>query len=57
MANATSFDARQPATVPGRGWQIAWGVLLLLAGVPALMMPAVAASPALTARAHERTIP
>jgi uncharacterized membrane protein HdeD (DUF308 family) len=43
MANATSFDARQPATVPGRGWQIAWGVLLLLAGVLALMMPAVAA--------------
>ena len=43
MANAASFDARQPATAPGRGWQIAWGVLLLLAGVLALMMPAVAA--------------
>src|SRR5690606_3858656 len=27
----------------GRGWQVFWGVLLILVGVLALMMPAVAA--------------
>jgi uncharacterized membrane protein HdeD (DUF308 family) len=28
---------------PGRGWRIAWGVLLIVSGVLAVMMPAVAA--------------
>src|SRR4051794_11103224 len=28
---------------PGRGWRIAWGVLLIVSGVLAVLMPAVAA--------------
>lgn len=35
--------ARSLSAAPGRGWQIAWGVLLIVAGVLAVMMPAIAA--------------
>lgn len=31
------------AAAPGKGWQIAWGVLLTLSGVLAVLMPGVAA--------------
>jgi uncharacterized membrane protein HdeD (DUF308 family) len=43
MADTTFLDAGRHTGLPGRGWQIAWGALLLIAGVLALMMPAVAA--------------
>lgn len=39
---ATTSDIRSNA-VPGSGWIIAWGVLLIIAGVLALLMPAIAA--------------
>jgi uncharacterized membrane protein HdeD (DUF308 family) len=32
-----------PIAAPGRGWQIFWGVLLIIAGCLAVMMPAIAA--------------
>lgn len=38
---ATTADAAGRET--GRGWQVLWGVLLIVAGVLALLMPAVAA--------------
>lgn len=39
---AATSDIRSNA-VPGSGWIIAWGVLLVIAGVLALLMPAIAA--------------
>ncbi len=39
---ATTSDIKSNA-VPGSGWIIAWGVLLIIAGVLALLMPAIAA--------------
>jgi uncharacterized membrane protein HdeD (DUF308 family) len=43
MAKSGSFDAGQPAAPPASGWQVAWGALLLVAGILAVLMPAVAA--------------
>ena len=39
---ATANDTKTNAAL-GRGWLMAWGVLLIVAGVLALLMPAVAA--------------
>lgn len=39
---ATANDVKIKAA-PGSGWLIAWGVLLIVAGVLALLMPAIAA--------------
>ncbi|MCD6673646.1 MAG: HdeD family acid-resistance protein [Burkholderiaceae bacterium] len=40
-SDTATFDTGSPAR--GRGWQLFWGVLLIVAGVLALLMPAVAA--------------
>jgi uncharacterized membrane protein HdeD (DUF308 family) len=42
-ANAGSTGTMQPRGAPGRGWQIACGVLLIVFGFLAVLMPAVAA--------------
>ncbi len=40
-----TLDRRDTAAprLPGRGWQIAWGVLLIAAGILAVLMPEIAA--------------
>ena len=45
MVHAHTAEAprRHGSTSPGTGWSTAWGVLLILAGVLAVLMPAVAA--------------
>ena len=45
MVHAHTAEAprRHDSTSPGTGWSTAWGVLLILAGVLAVLMPAVAA--------------
>ena len=40
-STAIPHDATTPTT--GRGWQITWGVLLIVAGVAAILMPGIAA--------------
>jgi uncharacterized membrane protein HdeD (DUF308 family) len=42
-ANPSNANTPQPVAAPGRGWQIGWGVLLVVAGFLAVLMPAVAA--------------
>lgn len=43
IVNATHDFPTGAAPSTGRGWSIAWGVLLILAGVLAILMPGVAA--------------
>ena len=45
MANANETGAvhAAAATAPGSGWKIVWGVLLIIAGILAVLMPGVAA--------------
>ena len=44
MATTTpNASTLYPISMPGRGWQIAWGVLLIGAGILAVLMPAIAA--------------
>lgn len=45
MATTTQSTTETPQAIaaPGRGWQIAWGVLLVVAGILAVLMPAIAA--------------
>lgn len=46
MPDTDRLDPQPPGTLQARresGWQIAWGVLLVIAGVLAVLMPAVAA--------------
>src|SRR5690606_32668699 len=44
MARTIPIDESDAARrEPGRGWQIAWGVLLIVAGVLAVLMPGIAA--------------
>ena len=45
MATASSSNTSMlnPIAAPGRGWQIFWGVLLIIAGFLAVLMPAIAA--------------
>lgn len=40
-STAIPHDATTPTT--GRGWQITWGVLLIVAGIAAILMPGIAA--------------
>ena len=40
---ATLSSAPGPVARPHRGWSIAWGILLIVAGILALLMPEVAA--------------
>lgn len=40
---ATLSSAPGPAVHPHRGWSIAWGILLIVAGILALLMPEIAA--------------
>ncbi len=42
-SNATMAPHRAAAGIPGSGWQVVWGILLIVAGVLAVMMPVVAA--------------
>jgi len=39
----TNVEALGGGAAPSRGWQIAWGVLLIVAGVLAVLMPGIAA--------------
>ena len=43
MANELDARDRQLKAAPASGWQVAWGVLLILSGVLAMVMPGVAA--------------
>ncbi|MFP5404956.1 MAG: HdeD family acid-resistance protein [Gammaproteobacteria bacterium] len=45
MARSNEVKPSRPWTdaAPGRGWQIAWGILLIITGILAVMMPGVAA--------------
>lgn len=43
MAQAKNAASRAKVGGPGDGWQLAWGVLLILSGVLAVSMPGVAA--------------
>jgi uncharacterized membrane protein HdeD (DUF308 family) len=45
MATATPSNTStlSPIAAPGRGWQTFWGVLLIIAGLLAVLMPAIAA--------------
>lgn len=45
MTNANGIDASSTRTVvvPGGDWQVAWGVLLIIAGILAILMPGIAA--------------
>ena len=43
MANELDAQDRRFKAAPARGWQVAWGVLLIISGVLAMVMPGVAA--------------
>ena len=45
MATANRPDAPEPRflTAPASGWEVAWGLLLIVSGVLAMVMPGVAA--------------
>ena len=43
MANTTSIDTHRDLPAPGTGWHVVWGILLIVAGVLAVLMPGIAA--------------
>jgi uncharacterized membrane protein HdeD (DUF308 family) len=43
MVNEINAPRVQAVTAPSTGWQIAWGVLLIICGILAVAMPGVAA--------------
>ena len=45
MANANEINqpGAQAVATTGNGWQVAWGVLLIISGILAVMMPGIAA--------------
>jgi uncharacterized membrane protein HdeD (DUF308 family) len=46
VATANDFNAhdrRFKAASPARGWQVTWGVLLIISGILAMLMPGIAA--------------
>ena len=43
MANTTSIDTHRDLSAPRTGWHVVWGILLIVAGVLAVLMPGIAA--------------
>jgi len=43
MANTTSVDTHRDLPASGTGWHVVWGILLIVAGVLAVLMPGIAA--------------
>ena len=43
MVNEINAPRVQAAAAPSTGWQIAWGVLLIISGILAVLMPGIAA--------------
>jgi uncharacterized membrane protein HdeD (DUF308 family) len=43
MANTTSIDTHRDVPAAGTGWHVVWGILLIVAGVLAVLMPGIAA--------------
>lgn len=43
MARTIQIEGSDTPRAPGRGWQIAWGVLLVAVGILAVLMPGISA--------------